>query len=133
MSSKLDKSHVVIETKNETYKLAYNVKAIRAVSREFGGLRAALDQVHTMNFDAIRSLIVTGASLEKKDARELDDEIAATGLVELVDGVTKYAMLLFTGKHPDYEDEDEDNASEADEDNASEADEDGASKGKSTA
>jgi len=104
MSSKLDHSHVVLETANETYKLAYNIKAVRAVSRQFGGLRQCLEQVQNLNFDAIRTLVVTGADLDKKQARELDDEILATGLVELVEPCAKYAQLLFTGAHPDSDD-----------------------------
>lgn len=108
MPSQLDRSHVVLETENAEYKLVYNIKTVRAVSRQFGGLRHALEQIQNLNFDAIRTLIVTGADLDKKAAKELDDEIVATGLVEMVDPCVKYAQLLFTGTHPDFDSTDED-------------------------
>lgn len=102
--AKLDNTHVTLETANETYKLVYNGKALRRVSQNFGGYQEALRQVAQLNYDTIRFLIVTGADLEKKAARELDDEIIETGLSDVADAVAKYVTLLFTGKHPDYDD-----------------------------
>jgi len=104
--SQLDRSHVTLQTANETYKLAYNIKAIRQISREFGGVRTAVDRVQRFDFDAMRYVIVEGASLDKGQAKALDKEIEATGLVELVEPVVRYLTLLFTGRHPDFDDTD---------------------------
>jgi len=103
--SKIDRSHVVLETANESYSLAYNIKAIRQISRQFGGVRNALDRVQRFDFDAIRYVIVEGASLDKDGAKALDKEIEATGMIELIEGATKYLTLLFSGKHPDFDDD----------------------------
>jgi len=114
--SQLDRSHVVAETANSSYTLAYNIKAIRQINRQFGGVRNALDRVQRFDYDALRYVIVEGASLDKDQAKTLDKEIAATGLVELIEPVTKYLTLLFSGKHPDFDDTD--NASQDESDDA---------------
>jgi hypothetical protein len=105
MSSKLDHSHVVLETANETYKLAYNAKSVKAVNRRFGNIREALNQVASFNYDAILFVVATGANVEgKKAERELEDEIIETGLTEVLGPVQKYCTLLLTGRHPDLDD-----------------------------
>jgi len=105
MSSKLDHSHVVLETTNETYKLAYNAKSVKAVNRRFGNIREALNQVASFNYDAILFVVATGANVEgKKAERELEDEVIETGLTEVLGPVQKYCTLLLTGRHPDLDD-----------------------------
>ena len=109
MSSKLDHSHVVMETANEEYKLAYNAKSVKAINRRFGNIREALNQVASFNFDAIQYIAETGAGLDDKKARrELEDEIIETGLTEVAGPVQKYCSLLLTGRHPDMDEPDED-------------------------
>jgi len=109
MSSKLDHSHVVLETANETYKLAYNAKSVKAVNRRFGNIREALNQVASFNYDAILFVVATGANVEgKKAERELEDEVIETGLTEVLGPVQKYCTLLLTGRHPDLDDPSDD-------------------------
>jgi len=109
MSSKLDHSHVVMETANEEYKLVYNAKSVKAINRRFGNIREALNQVASFNFDAIQFIASSGANIEDKKAlRELEDEIVETGLSEVIGPVQKYCTLLLTGRHPDLDDPAED-------------------------
>lgn len=113
MSSKLDHSHVVLETAHETYKLAYNAKAVKAVNRRFGNIREALNQVASFNYDAIQFVVAAGANVEgKKAERELEDEIIETGLTEVLGPVQKYCSLLLTGRHPDLDDPGDDEEDE---------------------
>jgi len=111
--SKLDAGRVDITCGDVTYTLEPTLKAMRNISRQFGNFDAALDAVRRRNFDALRYVIVQGASLEGRDAKRVDEHIFRTGLLEVAAPCVDYLAILQNGGRPLGDaaaDEDEENA-----------------------
>lgn len=98
--SKIDSGIVPVEIGNDTYELKYSIQAARRASRQFGGLRGALERIGALDVEAALSLIAIGADLDKNGIRRMERNLDQGGvaMAELLEPVQKYALLLFTGK-----------------------------------
>lgn len=115
--SKIDSGRIEVETPQKTYTLQPTLKALRSISRQFGGCQAAIERIRALDFDAIRFVIVQGASLDGKDAKRVDDHLFEAGLLELAAPTIEYVAILQNGGRPlseiGAEDDDEGNGSAA--------------------
>jgi len=93
----MDRGMVVLETPDKTYELQPTLKAMKAVSRQFGGVGAALQQLQNLNFEAMVFIVKAGASLSDDEKKQVDDHLFRAGLIECMGPVIRFTMALFNG------------------------------------
>ena len=86
---------VVVKLGDEEIVLKPRVEAMRAISRQFNGLKLARDAIVAENFDAVAAIIRIGSGMRDREARDLDDKIFAEGLTgDLLVGLINYVAML---------------------------------------
>jgi hypothetical protein len=102
--ARLGAGNVDIELGGETLNLRPNLKAAQTISRQTGGIRAAIEAVTNFDLDAMVTVIGLGLGLDGKALKELPERIYETGMGSLVAPVTRYLVILANGgRMPDDE------------------------------
>lgn len=81
----------------ESRHLVPTMRAIRLISREYGGMVQAVAAVSAMRFDAIAFVVRHGLSLDDKEAKDLDDTVFAVGPMALMAPCIEYLTILANG------------------------------------
>lgn len=84
-------------TDGETRHLVPTIRAIRMISREYGGMKEAVAAVNAMKFDAIAFVVRHGLALDDKEARDLDETIFRVGAMNLMVPCINYLVMLSNG------------------------------------
>jgi len=103
--AKLGAGNVEIEIGGNTFVLKPNLKAAQTISRQTGGIRAALTAVSSFDLDTITTVIALGLNWDSKAAAALPEMVYETGVGSLVAPVTKYLVILANGGRPVGDDE----------------------------
>ncbi len=103
--AKLGAGNVEIAIGGNTFVLKPNLKAAQTISRQSGGIRAAIQSVSNFDIDVITSVVGLGLGWDAKAQTALPDMVYETGVGSLVVPVTRYLVILANGGRPAGEDE----------------------------
>lgn len=106
--AKLGAGNIDIELDGETVILRPNLKAAQNISRQKGGIMAAVDAVGKFDFDTMVNVIVLGLGVDGKEARDIPEKVYSTGMADLVAPVINYLTILANGGRPVSETTDDD-------------------------
>jgi len=95
--SKIDSGQVEVDCGEQTYTLKPTVKALRNINRRYGDFRTAIERVMRADFDAIAYVVQEGASLSKKQAEEMQEQVFAAGIFDVAEPVANYLTILANG------------------------------------
>lgn len=98
--AKLGAGNVTIELDGDEAVMKPSLKAAQTISRQAGGVRAALQAVAGLDFDTIVHVIGLGIGAEGRDLKALPEKVYSTGLAELVAPVTRYLVIIANGGRP---------------------------------
>lgn len=76
------------------FELEPTLAAVRKIEARFGGLRPALDGLANLSIDAVSAVIVAGANLTPKEAKEVPEAVFAAGVGEVTGQVVPYLVAL---------------------------------------
>lgn len=94
--SKTNHGAVDVEVGTELYTLNFNLKAVRAVERFFGGISPALQELQKLQLGAAAKVIIAGANLtlKPKEVEALEEEIYDHGIGEVTPALISYIIAL---------------------------------------
>lgn len=92
--------NVEISLDGENVMLKPSLNACQAISRQSGGMSAAVAAVGRFDFDLIVSVVTLGLAATGDAAKSMPDKVWRTGLTDLVGPVTKYLMIIANGGRP---------------------------------
>lgn len=108
--SKLNAGETPVILGDEKLWLKPSLRATTTISRQYGGLAKARQELVSENFDAVVYILRNGLNLSDRDAKDLPDRVYANGItIELLVPLIKYVAILGNGGKP-FPDEPEDNA-----------------------
>lgn len=94
--SKTNHGTVDVEVGTEIYTLNFNLKAVRAVERFFGGISPALQELQKFSLTAAAKVIIAGANLtlKPKEVEALEEEIYDHGVGEVTVPLISFIVAL---------------------------------------
>lgn len=109
--SAIEKMTFSVRVGDEEILLAPTPRAILAISRRFGGLLNAVQQVRAMDYDAIGFVVNEAGGVRKKDQDKVLEQIAIGGVAPVLEPVVKFLIYVMNGcKAPTPDDEDEESS-----------------------
>src|SRR5688572_6011433 len=85
----------------ETVTLKPNLRAAQVLSKQSGGILAALQAVARFDIEVISSTIALGlGKTSPKEITEIGEKVYETGLVDLVEPVSRFLSNLANGGRP---------------------------------
>jgi len=94
MTSKTGYGTTVVILGDNEYTLIPSLDAVRKIEGRFGGLRPALDGLSALSIDACAAVIIAGASLNPKEAKDVPDAVFAAGVGEVTAQVVPFVVAL---------------------------------------
>lgn len=76
------------------FELEPTLDAVRKIEQRFGGLRPALDGIGALSVDAASHVIIAGANLTPKEAKEVPAAVFAAGVADVTAQVVPYLVAL---------------------------------------
>lgn len=103
--SRLDHAIVMLDLDGEKYELRPTLRALRSISRQYGGIGSAMERVRAMDFDTVVNVVAAGAGI--KDPSTIEDQIFQAGIVNAMPAVSQYLVGLLdpSGSQGDEESE----------------------------
>ena len=92
--------NVEISLDGEKVALKPSLNACQTISRQSGGISAAVAAVGKFDLDVIVSVVTLGLGATGDAAKAIPDKVWRTGLADLVGPVTKYLMVIANGGRP---------------------------------
>lgn len=89
--SRVDHGFIELDLAGETVTLKPTLDAMQKINRRFGSLRAAIDQLQGLDFDAVVFCIEAGSGRKDMAARVFD-----AGLTGVTAKVCEYLVLLMS-------------------------------------
>lgn len=89
-----------------TVTLQPTARALMEISKRFGSVTSALQQVIAMNSEAIVTIVRVGGRVGDQRAKVLAEEIFAYGLAECLAPVSRYIAILLNGGRPPKDEDD---------------------------
>jgi len=71
--------------------------ALRVVLTKHGGMRRAIEKVYMMEADIMEDIIEAGLAPEKIDRTILAENVFKSGIINLIEPLSEYLMLLANG------------------------------------
>ena len=99
-SPKFATGEVTVDLAGTTYTLRPTLQAARALGRDFGGFAPLLQRIRDLDLDAYVAVIVQGAALERREAKEVPDLVWQSGMIDLLAPTTEFVMILANGGRP---------------------------------
>lgn len=97
----LNDGEVVLMLGDKEYVLRPTLRAIKALSRQHGGLRAVLEHIAAQNFDGLVSIIKIGASVPDREDAALENLVFKAGMTDnLLQPLLSYWRVLQNGGKP---------------------------------
>ena len=97
----LGAGNVPITLSGEEVVLRPNLRAAQTISRQAGGIVAAIQAVGKFDFDVITGVIALGLGKTRNEEIQLvAEQVYETGLTDLVPSVTTYLTNLANGGRP---------------------------------
>jgi hypothetical protein len=98
--AQLGAGNVEIELDGEIRILKPSLQAAQAISRQKGGIMAAIRSAGDFDFDTIVNVIALGLGVSGKEARDLPEQVYSTGLPDLSGPVIRYLSIIANGGRP---------------------------------
>lgn len=92
--------NVDIELDGETVTLKPTLQAAQAISRQRGGIMAAIRAVGEFDFDMIVAVITLGLGVTGKEAKDIPDQVYRTGLPDLAAPLIRFLSIIANGGKP---------------------------------
>jgi hypothetical protein len=94
--SKTDHGTVEVLVGENTYILAFKLKAVKRIERVFGGILPAMEQVQKFNLGAVTAVIAAGAdlALKPKEVEALEEEVYDAGIISVTPPLIEYLSAL---------------------------------------
>jgi hypothetical protein len=94
--SKTDHGTVEAIVGDNSYTLAFKLKAVKRIERVFGGILPAMQEVQKFNLGAITQVIAAGADLvlKPKEVEALEEEIYAAGIISVTPPLIEFLSAL---------------------------------------
>lgn len=95
--------NVPIVLDGEERELKPSLNAVQVISRQYGGIRAAIEQVLKYDIDAVTNIVVLGLGLAPAGAKEIPNKVFRTGLAGengLAAPCIRYLTILSNGGRP---------------------------------
>ena len=89
--------NVEIKLDGETVVLRPSLRAAQAISRQAGGIMAAVEAIGKFNLDVMTQVVALGLGREPKDVA---DAVWRTGMADLSGPVINYLSILANGGRP---------------------------------
>lgn len=99
-NAKLGAGNVTITLDGEDYTLKPSLRAAQTLSRQAGGLIAALEAVGRLDLDAMVSVIALGIGAEGAEAKALAEKVWRTGVADVSAPVTRFISIIANGGRP---------------------------------
>lgn len=103
--SRMDHATVELDLDGEIYELRPTLQAMRTISRHFGGIRAAMERIGGLDFDALSTVIAAGSGIKGrgKDRDRMEEALFGTGVAQATGPVAEYLSGLLdpTGRESD--------------------------------
>lgn len=97
----LGAGNVDLVLEGETVTLRPTLRAAQVLSKQSGGLMAAVQAVAKFDIEVMVSVIALGLSVTNpRDVNALAEKVWATGMTELVEPVTNFLTILANGGRP---------------------------------
>lgn len=82
----------------QTVTLRPTLRAAQMLSKQSGGLMSAVQAVARLDIEVVTSVIAMGLNITRpNDINDLAEKVWSTGVVELVEPVTKFLTILANG------------------------------------
>jgi len=94
MTSKTNYGTTTVILGDDEYTLTPNLDAVRKIEGRFGGLRLALDGLGALSVDACAAVIIAGAGLNPKEAKQVPDAVFEAGVGEVTAQVVPFIVAL---------------------------------------
>ncbi|WP_296270986.1 hypothetical protein [Pseudomonas sp. UBA6323] len=94
MTSKTLYGSISVTVGETEYELEPTLHAVRMIEQRFGGLLPTLEALRGMNVDAVSHVIVAGASLSTKEARDVPEAVFAAGVADVTAQVVPFVVAL---------------------------------------
>ncbi len=100
-TTSLGAGNVPITLDGEGVVLRPSLKAAQTISKQAGGIIAAVQAVGQFNFETIVTVIALGLGISSpKEVQALAEKVYSTGLTDLVEPVTRYLTIVANGGRP---------------------------------
>ena len=100
-TASLGAGNVTITLDGEEAVLRPSLKAAQTISKQSGGIIAAVNAVARFDFETIVSVIALGLGVSQGRAvQDLAEKVYATGLTDLVEPVTRFLTIVANGGRP---------------------------------
>lgn len=94
------KARVTVEVGGEELTLVPSPDAIITLSAKYDGLAPLVAKLSNLNFQAAVDTIVAGMGWEGRAAREAQQAVAQSSIIEIIPKLTEYVMILANGGRP---------------------------------
>lgn len=99
--SSLGAGNVVITLDGEETVLRPSLKAAQTISKQSGGIIAAVQAVSRFDFETIVSVIALGTGVSQaREVQALAEKVYSSGLTDLVEPVTRFLTIVANGGRP---------------------------------
>jgi hypothetical protein len=100
-TASLGAGNVTITLDGEEVVLRPSLKAAQTISKQSGGIIAAVQAVGGFDFETIVSVIALGLGVSQgREVQALAEKVYATGLTDLVEPVTRFLTIVANGGRP---------------------------------
>lgn len=100
--AKIGAGNVEIELDGETVTLKPTLRAAQTISRQAGGIMAAVERIGKFDLDVLTQVVALGLGREPKDVA---DAVWRTGMADLSAPVINFLSVLANGGRPIQQDE----------------------------
>ena len=103
MSTKatLGAGNVDLDLGGETVTLRPTLRAAQAISKQNGGIMAAVQAIARFDLEVMTAVISLGLNITTpREINDLAEKVWSTGMADLVEPVTRYLTILANGGRP---------------------------------
>jgi hypothetical protein len=98
---RLGAGDVSITLDGEEKVLRPTLRAAQSISRQSGGIAAAIEAIGKVDFDALVSVIALGLGIQDhRETKDLAERVWRTGMTELSGPAIRYLAILANGGRP---------------------------------
>ena len=101
MQSKITAGQMLVSLNGEDLVLKPTLRATTQISRQYGGLAKARQELVAENFDAVVFILRLGAGMSDRESKDLGERVYQNGVTgELLVALIKYVAVLGNGGKP---------------------------------
>lgn len=105
MTTKTQYGKTTVTVGEFEFELEPTLDAVRKIEQRFGGLRPALDGLGALSVDAVAHVIIAGAGLSPKEAKEVPEAVFGAGVGDVTAQVVPFVVALLNPSQAKAEEE----------------------------